>query len=110
MRAFTVTAAQLAQCPRRLLLPAHFRDDGSCRCFPAAALVPPCPRCGQKANEPPGFRLTDDGPEALMTEEVTVLDPQVLECRSCGSRRLVPRDSVERVRRPDGTPFPLEAP
>jgi hypothetical protein len=75
---------------------------------PKPTLVTPCPKCGQRADEPPGFRLTDDGPEAVFVhDQLVATDPEVLECRTCGHKRLVPRDSVEKVRQADGTPYPL---
>lgn len=35
-RAFTISTADVAACPRGSLLPAHYRDDGSCLCVDEA--------------------------------------------------------------------------
>lgn len=34
MRAFVISMADVAACPQARLDVKHFRDDGSCRCFP----------------------------------------------------------------------------
>lgn len=33
MRVLLVRQSQVAACPIRSLLPNHYRDDGTCRCF-----------------------------------------------------------------------------
>lgn len=32
-RAFTVKLSDIQRCPKHSMLPAHYRDDGSCLCF-----------------------------------------------------------------------------
>jgi hypothetical protein len=39
MRAFVVSSADIARCPRKSFAPAHFNDDGSCRCQQKAWVV-----------------------------------------------------------------------
>lgn len=39
MKAKVISSADLARCPKFSLLPAHYRDDGSCRCDEREALT-----------------------------------------------------------------------
>lgn len=34
--AFTISSADIGRCPKRSLLPAHYRADGTCKCRPVA--------------------------------------------------------------------------
>lgn len=73
--------------------------------MPKKQLVAPvvCPRCGQRADERPGFKLEDyEQLEAVIFDEGTLVGPdlpQRLVCRNCGKTQSVPRGSIE-VRRP----------
>ncbi len=59
-----------------------------------------CPKCGQRADRRPGFRLTDAGADAVFVDdELAVLAPQYLDCLQCGHRSVVPGGSIE-VRQP----------
>lgn len=35
MRAFTITSAELATCPKHILSVRHWRENGTCLCVPA---------------------------------------------------------------------------
>lgn len=37
MRAFEINGADIRRCPKRSMLPAHYRADGTCKCRPVAA-------------------------------------------------------------------------
>lgn len=59
-----------------------------------------CAKCGQMGNKPPGLKLYDVGPEAIFVgDELALLAPQWLECRSCGHRVMVDGTAVTVIRR-----------
>jgi len=50
-------------------------------------------------NKPPGLRLYDVGPDAVFVgDELALLAPKWLECRSCGHRVMVDGTAVTAVR------------
>ena len=52
MKAKTVRNDQIANCPRRSLLPDHYRDDGTCKCCGAVSNSYPCIRDEGHVGQP----------------------------------------------------------
>jgi hypothetical protein len=49
MRAQIVSLSDVARCPMMILSPAHYRDDGSCRCHTWDERGR-CVRCGERCS------------------------------------------------------------
>lgn len=47
-RTFTVKRSDIQRCPKHSLLPAHYNDDGSCRCRHYVVVVPHPPAPSQR--------------------------------------------------------------
>jgi hypothetical protein len=58
-----------------------------------------CKQCGQRGDQPPGLKLREPRATATFVGDELVPTPQILECRACGWETMVPRNSIEVVKR-----------